>query len=54
MTFESFTIGTVTLLYFATAVNYGVKGNYPWCLIWFAYALANVGLIWAAKTTIKL
>ena len=49
MTFESFTVGTAFFLYFATGVSYALKNNFPWALIWFAYALANLGLIWAAR-----
>lgn len=49
MTFESFTVGAAFLLYLSTSIIYASKYNWPWALIWFAYAVANLGLIWAAK-----
>ena len=35
-------------IYIANAVGYGIKGEWPWCLTYFAYSMANCGLIWAA------
>jgi len=49
MTFESFTVSAAFLLYFATGTSYALKQNWPWALIWYAYAAANIGMIWAAK-----
>jgi hypothetical protein len=37
------------IVYLATAVAFGCKKNYAFTLTYFAYALANVGLIWAAS-----
>jgi hypothetical protein len=51
MSFETFTIGISMLLYTMTGISYLIKDNWPWALVWFAYALANIGMIWAA--TIK-
>lgn len=45
---ESFTVFASFVLYTITAISYYMKGNYPWALTWFSYALANIGLIWAA------
>ena len=36
------------LLYFIVAIGYGVKKEWPWCLVWFSYGLANVAIVWAA------
>jgi hypothetical protein len=38
----------VMLLYIATAVAFLVKKQPSWALVYFAYSLANVGLIWAS------
>jgi hypothetical protein len=40
--------GIVMLLYGATSWLFFQKGDYPWALTWGAYALANIGLIWAS------
>jgi hypothetical protein len=32
-------------LYFLTGLCYTMKGDFPWALVWFSYALANLGLI---------
>lgn len=40
--------GITMLLYFATAVAFCAKRQPAWALTYFAYALANVGLIWAS------
>ena len=36
------------LLYFVVGVGYGIKKEWAWSLVWMSYALANVGLVWAA------
>jgi len=36
------------LLYLGAAVGYALQSNWPWCLTYGAYAVANVGLIFAA------
>ena len=41
--------GIVMILYGITAGAYLYKKDYAWALTWFAYALANVGLIWAGN-----
>lgn len=38
----------VFILYLATTVAFIYKREYPWALTYFAYALANVGLVWAS------
>jgi hypothetical protein len=38
----------VLLLYLATAVAFLVKKQPSWALVYFAYSLANIGLIWAS------
>ena len=50
VTFEATVVAIVTVLYAAVGVSYALKGNWPWALTWCSYSLANVGLIWAAKT----
>jgi len=41
--------GFVSLIYAATGLYYLLaKKNVPWFLIWFSYATANIGLVWAA------
>jgi len=35
-----------TLCYIWTAFVTGYGGDYPHSLMWFAYALANLGLLW--------
>lgn len=49
MNLETFTVGLSMILYFITGTSFAVKGNFPWALTWYAYAMANVGLILAAK-----
>lgn len=41
--------GIVTVLYMLTSFIYLYKGDYPWFLVWFSYALANIGLILAGS-----
>lgn len=36
------------ILYLGTAIGFILKGQYSWALTYFAYALANVGLILAS------
>jgi len=43
--------GVTSVLYFATAFAFATKKDYPWCLIYAAYAMANVGLILASRGT---
>ncbi len=37
------------LLYLTTGIAYSVKGCPGWAIMWFSYALANVGIIIAAS-----
>jgi hypothetical protein len=50
MSYESIVIGISAILYFSVGVSYFLKGNYPWCIVWFAYSVANFALIWTALT----
>lgn len=45
------TVAICGLLYLATAIGFAWKKQWGWSLAYFAYALANVGLIWAAIQT---
>lgn len=36
------------LVYFATSAAFYLEGRSGWGLAYFAYGLANVGLIWAS------
>lgn len=38
----------VFVLYLGTTMAFLSKKEYAWALTYFAYALANVGLIWAS------
>ena len=49
MSFEQIVVGIAMVLYAMVGVSYTIKGDMPWALVWFSYAMANVGLIWAAK-----
>lgn len=40
----------VAVLYGITALGYAAKRDWPWCLVWFCYALSNIGLILAARS----
>lgn len=53
--FESWTVAICGILYLATAIGFLTQKKYPWAIAYAAYALANVGLIWAAldKTTVQ-
>jgi hypothetical protein len=47
--FAIYTPGIVSVIYAATGLYYMfAKKDYAWFLIWFSYATANIGLIWAA------
>jgi len=35
----------VTFLYTSAAISYLLKKEYAWALVWFSYAMANVGLV---------
>lgn len=48
MKYEQYIVGIVTVLYFSVGAIYASRGNMPWALVWASYAMANVGLIWAA------
>ena len=50
--FETAIIGITAVLYISVGVSYAMKGNYPWCIIWLSYGLANCGLIWASLTKV--
>lgn len=43
------TVAICGLLYLATAIGFIMKHQWSWALTYFAYALANVGLILAAN-----
>lgn len=40
-------LALVTLLYAGVAISEAIAGRWPMVLVWFAYALANVGFIWS-------
>lgn len=42
--------GITLILYFFTGCAFVCKRDPGWALAYFAYALANVGLIWASLT----
>jgi hypothetical protein len=41
-----FAISAATFLYILCAIDNFKKGDYPHSLTWFAYSLANLGLLW--------
>lgn len=45
---ENFCVLGGFILYVIAAVSFLFKGNLPWALVWGAYAVANLGLIWAS------
>jgi hypothetical protein len=47
------TVGICGILYLATSLGFFYKKQWSWALTYFAYALANVGLIMAAMETTK-
>ena len=49
MSSGSIFLGLMSLGYLGAAVAYFLDGNKGYGLALFCYALANVGLIWAAK-----
>ena len=49
MTLETFTVGAAFFLYLLCSMSYAWKQDWPWALVWFAYAVANLGLILAAR-----
>ena len=38
------------VLYAIVGIGYFIKKDYPWSLVWISYALANLGLVLAART----
>ena len=54
MNFETIVIFIAALLYASVGTSYAYKGNTPWAIIWYSYATANFGLIYAAlRSSIK-
>lgn len=49
MKFEHWVILLAGLLYASVGVSYLIKSQYAWCLVWFAYALANLAYIVALR-----
>lgn len=45
---ENFAVLGGFVLYMIASISYLIKGNHPWALTWFCYAIANLGLIWAS------
>lgn len=45
---ESHIVFIAAVLYLVNGGCYAIKGNWPWALVWFAYGIANIGLMWAA------
>jgi hypothetical protein len=43
------TVAICGLLYLATSIGFAMEKQWSWTLTYFAYALANVGLILAAN-----
>lgn len=43
-----FLLAVVSVIYVGVAVSMAFTGQHPMALVFFAYAVANVGLIWAA------
>ena len=37
------------ILYAIVGIGYFIKKDYPWSLVWMSYALANLGLVLAAR-----
>lgn len=52
-TYENVVVMIASVLYLSVGVSYFMKGNFPWALVWFAYGVANAGLIWAAQATLN-
>jgi hypothetical protein len=51
--FESWTVAICGILYLLTAIGFVMQKKFPWAIAYAAYALANVGLIWAALESSK-
>ena len=49
MNFETIVVGISGCLYFCVSISYFMKQRYDWSFVWLCYAMANVGLILAAK-----
>ena len=45
---QNYLVAICGVLYFGTSVGFGLKHEFGWALAYFAYALANVGLIIAS------
>ena len=43
--------GITGCLYLLTAIAFCAKRQPSWALVYFSYALANVGLVWASLLT---
>jgi hypothetical protein len=50
MGFEQIIVAVVMVLYAIVGISYALKGDFPWALVWLSYAMANVGLMWAASS----
>lgn len=48
MTIENLAVFGGFILYLIAAGSFAWKGNWAWAMVWFCYAMANVGLIWAS------
>lgn len=38
----------IAVVYFSVGTYYAANKNWPWAIVWASYAMANVGLVWAA------
>ena len=47
-------IGVATLCYIVGAVGNLMQKDYPHALMWFSYAMANVGLLWYELNKMKI
>jgi hypothetical protein len=43
----------VTITYAVAAVLYAVKRNWPSCVVFAGYAVANVGVLWALVRVVR-
>ena len=39
----------VSIAYLITAIDFATESKWAWSLVWFSYALANIGLILAVN-----
>lgn len=39
----------VSLAYLITAIDFASESKWAWALTWFAYSIANIGLVLAAN-----